>query len=103
MFKFVLVASALAAVTSAYNLLTVCNNSNFSGNCVTWTGNLHTCYGVGEYNDAISSAKVEGGIVCRLYRDAGCKGQGPLITGPAYNLQEQNFNDVTSSFYCYFT
>ncbi|KAF9314742.1 hypothetical protein BKA57DRAFT_489020 [Linnemannia elongata] len=103
MFKYVLVASALAAVSSAYNLLTVCNNANFSGNCVTWTGNLNTCYGVGEYNDAISSAKVEGGIVCRLYRDGGCKGAGPLITGPAYNLQEQNFNDVTSSFYCYFT
>ncbi|KAG0255732.1 hypothetical protein DFQ27_006101 [Actinomortierella ambigua] len=103
MFKYTVIASALVAVSSAYNLITVCNNANFQGNCVTWTGNLNTCYGVGEYNDAISSANIFGGIVCRLYRDSGCRGAGPLITGPAYNLAEQNFNDVTSSFYCYFT
>ncbi|KAF9153832.1 hypothetical protein DFQ26_000419 [Actinomortierella ambigua] len=95
MFKYTVIASALVAVSSAYNLITVCNNANFQGNCVTWTGNLNTCYGVGEYNDAISSANIFGGIVCRLYRDSGCRGAGPLITGPAYNLAEQNFNDYS--------
>jgi hypothetical protein len=103
MSKYVLVASELEAVGSTYILLTPCNNSNFGGNCATWTGNFNTCYGVGEYNDAISSCKVKGGIVCRRCRNAKCKGAGPLITGPAYNLQEQNCNDVTSSIYYYFT
>lgn len=101
MLKYILVSSAVAAVSAAYTLITACNNSNLSGNCITWTGDLNTCYGVTEYNDAISSVKVYGGIYCRLYRDAGCQGEGPLIIGPAYNLNDQGFNDVTSSFYCY--
>ncbi|KAG0256957.1 hypothetical protein DFQ27_005397 [Actinomortierella ambigua] len=103
MLKYTVIASALVAVSSAYKLITVCNNAHFKGNCVTWIGNLNTCYGTGDYNNAISSANIFGGIVCRLYRDSRCRGAGPLITGPAYNLAEQNFNDMASSFYCYFT
>ncbi|KAG9071621.1 hypothetical protein KI688_005834 [Linnemannia hyalina] len=102
MFKYVLIASALAAVGSAYNLLTVCNDANFKGNCVTWTGDLKKCYGLNEYKGAVSSAKIFGSIRCNLYRKDGCKGGGIVITGPAYNLQEQNFNDAASSFYCHF-
>ncbi|KAF9965776.1 hypothetical protein BGZ73_001274 [Actinomortierella ambigua] len=102
MLKYALLATTLAAVSSAYKLLHACNHSNFGGNCLYWYGEINTCYGVGDYNDAISSAEVFEGIHCRLYRDADCQGAGPVITGPAYNLQEQDFNDVTSSFYCYF-
>ncbi|KAG0247421.1 hypothetical protein BG011_001540, partial [Mortierella polycephala] len=84
-------SSAFAAVSTAYTLLTVCNDVNFSGNCITFTGNLNTCYSVHEYNDAISSTKVYGGIFCRLYRDGDCRGAGPLITGPVYNLNDMGF------------
>ena len=101
MLKYILVSSALAAVSTAYNLLKVCTDSNFGGNCVTFTGNLNTCYDVAEYNDAISSADIFGGIYCRLYHNAACSVQGPLITGPAYALADQGFDDKTSSFYCY--
>ncbi|KAG0235860.1 hypothetical protein BGW41_000652, partial [Actinomortierella wolfii] len=105
MFKYAVAILALAAVSSAYSLITYCNHSNFSGNCLTWLGDLNRCYNVAsEYNDKISSVKPgEPGITCRLYRDINCQVPGPLITGPAYNLEEQNFNDAASSFYCYFT
>ncbi|KAK3817739.1 MAG: hypothetical protein J3Q66DRAFT_369541 [Benniella sp.] len=100
MYKYVLVASALAAVCSAYTLLTACTNINLS-NCMTFEGDLHTCYGVEQYDESISSAKVHGAVICRLYRDAGCIGPGPIITDPAYNLNDQGFANVTSSFKCW--
>jgi len=102
MLKYFLVASVFAAVGSAVNLLTTCTDSNFGGSCVTWTGDVRTCYTVGGYKNSISSANIFGSIRCVLYATDNCTGAGPIISGPAYNLQDQNYNDKTSTFYCYY-
>lgn len=89
--------------TVAYALITMCNNANFGGSCVTWTGNLNTCYNLNEYDNAVSSARpATTGIYCVLYDNYVCTGAGPIISGPAYNLNDQGYNDRASSFYCYF-
>ncbi|KAF9582688.1 hypothetical protein BGW38_010888 [Lunasporangiospora selenospora] len=102
MFKYVLVASVFAAVTSAVELLTTCTDSNFGGSCITWHGNVRTCYSVNEYKNSISSAKNHGSVRCVLYATDNCTGSGPIISGPAYNLGDQGYNDRTSTFYCYY-
>lgn len=102
MLKSFLVVSVFAAVGSAMNLLKTCTDSNFGGSCIIWAGELRTCYSVGGYKNSISSADIFGSLRCVLYRTDNCSGGGPIISGPAYNLQDQNYNDATSTFYCYY-
>ncbi|KAG0304100.1 hypothetical protein BGZ97_001622 [Linnemannia gamsii] len=110
MFKYVLVASALAALAAVGSaqeaLLGACNNADYKGNCRGWAGNLKTCHGfTNEWNDVISSIWVQHdkGYVCKIYRDAGCKGDGPQFDAntPIRNLQDHYFNDMASSYYCW--
>ncbi|KAG0337030.1 hypothetical protein BG005_004155, partial [Podila minutissima] len=110
MFKYVLVASAFAAVSSAaaingaqFKLITVCTASNFQGACVQFTGTLNTCHYLDDFNDSVSSAKVDDrAILCRLYEHGGCKGSNMLINNPYNNFQDVNFNDMASSFICWY-
>ncbi|KAF9369503.1 hypothetical protein CPB97_003556 [Podila verticillata] len=102
MFKSLLVVSVFAAVGSAVNLLKTCTDSNFGGSCIIWAGDVRTCYSVGGYKNSISSADIFGSIRCVLYQSDNCSGSGPIISGPAYNLNDQGYNDKTSTFYCYY-
>ncbi|KAF9136466.1 hypothetical protein BGX30_011169 [Mortierella sp. GBA39] len=110
MFKFVLVASAIAAVSSAavingeqFKLITVCTASNFKGACVQFHGILNGCYYLDDYNDAVSSARVDDkNIHCRLFKEGDCTGDNMLIDRPYKNFQDVTFNDMASSFKCWF-
>jgi hypothetical protein len=118
MFKSAFIAAAFAAVCSAaalpgagdqeldgaqFHLITVCTAANFQGSCVQFVGPLNTCHYVDDYNDAISSAKVDdANIHCRLYEHGGCKGSNMLIDRPYNNFQDVTFNDMASSFTCWF-
>ncbi|KAF9289928.1 hypothetical protein BGZ68_008286 [Mortierella alpina] len=102
MLKYVLVASMFAAAVSARQLLTTCNNRDFGGSCILWHGEVKTCYSLNEYKHSISSADVHGGVHCVLYPNDDCTGAGPIISGPARNLEEQNFNDKAVAYYCFF-
>ncbi|KAG0034706.1 hypothetical protein BGZ83_004125, partial [Gryganskiella cystojenkinii] len=102
MLKYVLVASVFTAVASAVKLLTTCNNSHFSGSCIAWHGEVRTCISFNEYKNSISSADVHSSVHCVLYPNDDCTGVGPVISGPAGNLEEQNFNDKAVAFYCWY-
>ncbi|KAG0347711.1 hypothetical protein BG004_007122, partial [Podila humilis] len=103
MLKSFIAVSALAAVGSAAtNLIKTCTDSNFGGSCLIWHGDVRTCYSFGGYKNSISSADIFGSIRCVLYQSDNCSGSGPIISGPAYNLNDQNYNDKASTFYCYY-
>jgi hypothetical protein len=134
MFKYILVASAIAAVSYAaainpdvaispevaispstevnpdaiingaqFKLLTVCTAANFKGSCIQFVGNLNTCYILDDYNDSVSSARVDDkNIHCRMFRDDGCTGENMLIDRPYKNFQDVTFNDMASTFKCWF-
>ncbi|KAK1969837.1 hypothetical protein LY78DRAFT_667305 [Colletotrichum sublineola] len=83
---------------SAANTLKVCQDSNLSGPCMTWSIPDRTCYHIGDaWNDRVSSFETSG-MYCFLFRDRGCRGGWFGASGRVNSMGA--FNDQTTSFQC---
>ncbi|KAF9523717.1 hypothetical protein CPB83DRAFT_886725 [Crepidotus variabilis] len=83
-----------------------------TGGCTGITTANGGCYGDfallnqdgGGWDNTVTSAVplVDGqNFYCVLYEHPNCAGRALLLTGPAYDLREQQFDDIASSTRCY--
>ncbi|KAF7328219.1 hypothetical protein MVEN_02561700 [Mycena venus] len=97
--------------------LIMCKDLNLApgptGGCTSITTSNGGCFGDfatltqdgGNWDNQVTSAfpAVEGReFRCNLYENPFCQGRVLVLTGPAFDLRMQNFDDIASSTTCYF-
>ncbi|KAF8915644.1 hypothetical protein CPB85DRAFT_1432676 [Mucidula mucida] len=104
----VLLAAALASAAPAHEIekrqpnAFFCTDANFSGSCFLST--TSGCVNVGSgFNDNVSSFGPDPGVFCNLFTNRDCTGSHITLVNPgSSHLEQVNFNDVMSSFQCFF-
>lgn len=86
-----------------------CTNADFQGLCFRDQSPFGTCVTVeddllgvpDQFGNTVSSASVDSGSQCVLFRDSKCQGPNVTVAYPgSANLDLNHFNDVMSSFRC---
>ncbi|KAJ7234113.1 hypothetical protein C8J57DRAFT_1381054 [Mycena rebaudengoi] len=96
--------STVPGHAAIFNLLQLWQDINMGGNSEIFAGDVNQCIQLGDFSNVASSANIlNSGIHCTLWDPDDCTGSGPIISGPADNLNDQGFNDRASSFSCFFT
>ncbi|KAF8915736.1 hypothetical protein CPB85DRAFT_400229 [Mucidula mucida] len=79
-----------------------CTDADFTGNCFLST--TAGCINVGAgFQDDVTSFGPDPGVFCNLFTNFDCTGSHITLTNPGSgHLEQLNFNDVMSSFQCFF-
>ncbi|KAK0725984.1 hypothetical protein B0H67DRAFT_144409 [Lasiosphaeris hirsuta] len=95
--------AARSNVARAITHLFVCDSLNFQGRCENLETETNRCYNLfNNWNDVISSLGPDQGTTCTIYENFDCQGRsvGGIVNPGLFNLNEWNFNDITSSYRC---
>ncbi|KAK5657188.1 hypothetical protein OQA88_3246 [Cercophora sp. LCS_1] len=95
--------AARSNVARAITHLFVCDSLNFNGRCENLETETGRCYNLfNGWNDVISSLGPDRGTTCTIYEHFDCQGRsvGGIVNPGLFNLNEWNFNDITSSYRC---
>ncbi|KAJ7166531.1 hypothetical protein C8R43DRAFT_1104075 [Mycena crocata] len=92
------------AAAADINVGILCPNSNLSGSCASINVNAvnSVCFNVlPQFDNQITSLRVNAGERCIFYQNAGCTGASRSFTGTTLNLAGDALDNSISAYQCF--